>query len=80
VDPNDLNHENGKRRGDGPDELPHNAVQSSAKRSLRYHTGTIAFGALIIAIIQFIRAIVAYLEKKSKLQQSKIQKCIFCLV
>lgn len=33
---------------------------------LRYHMGTAAFGSLIIAIVEFIRAIVLYLEKKAK--------------
>jgi hypothetical protein len=80
ADPNDVNHDHGKKRGDGPDELPTFAVQAAAKRSLRYHLGTIALGAMIIAIIQFIRAVVAYLEKQSKGQKNRLQKAIFCLV
>eukprot|EP00743_Colponemidia_sp_Colp-15_P012398 GILK01014093.1.p1 GENE.GILK01014093.1~~GILK01014093.1.p1 ORF type:complete len:441 (+),score=68.54 GILK01014093.1:162-1325(+) len=32
--------------------------------AIRYHFGTIIFGALLIAIIQFIRAVVLYLEKE----------------
>jgi len=33
---------------------------------LRYHMGTAAFGSLIIAIIEFIRSVVLYIEKKCK--------------
>ena len=29
-----------------------------------YHTGSLAFGSLIIAIVQFIRAVLAYLQAK----------------
>jgi choline transporter-like protein 2/4/5 len=32
----------------------------------RWHTGSLAFGALIIAIIQFIRIVLAYMQKKLK--------------
>lgn len=59
-------------------------VINSIKTTLRYHLGSIAFGSLIIAIIQFIRAILAYLDKKSKkAQQSNmlvkfVFKCLAC--
>ena len=32
----------------------------------RYHTGSLAFGAAIIAIVQFIRAILEYVDHKLK--------------
>lgn len=41
-------------------------VKSSVAIALRYHVGTVAFGALVLAIIQFIRAILAYLQKQMK--------------
>lgn len=50
--------------------------------AVRYHLGTVAFGALIIAVIQFIRAVVMYIEhhmKKSSIPKS-ITKFIFCCV
>jgi choline transporter-like protein 2/4/5 len=50
----------------------------SFKRVVRYHLGSIAFGAFLIAVIQFIRAIFAYLDEKSKkLQQTNIAVKIF---
>lgn len=33
-------------------------------QTIRYHMGTAAFGSLIIAIMEFIRAIVLYIEKQ----------------
>ena len=35
-------------------------------RTLRYHIGTLAFGALIIAIIRMIRLMIEYIEGKLK--------------
>lgn len=47
-------------------------VLRSMKTSLFYHSGTAAFGSLIIAIIKTIRAIVAYIQKKTKDTHNKI--------
>jgi len=35
----------------------------------RFHLGSIAFGSLIIAIVQFIRLVLAYLDRKTKAMQ-----------
>ena len=50
--------------------------------ALRYHLGTVAFGSLIIAIIQFARAIVLYIEKfNDPEKQSCFVKYLFkCVV
>ncbi|CAN0007533.1 unnamed protein product, partial [Choristocarpus tenellus] len=61
-------------------------------RSVWYHSGTAAFGSLIIAIVKTIRAIVAYFQKKAKDSGNKIvqagdinailccvQCCLWCL-
>ena len=53
---------------------------------VRYHLGSIAFGALIIAICEFIRFLFNYYRKvmTSRLWSNKIMKCIFyttkCLI
>jgi len=39
------------------------------KNLIRYHLGSVAFGSFIIALIKFIRMIMAYVEKKIKKQQ-----------
>ena len=44
----------------------HCLVIQSLWRLVRYHLGTVAFGSFIIALIQFIRMIMHYIEKKLK--------------
>ena len=50
----------------------------------RYHLGSVALGSFLIAVIQLVRAILAYLDKKSKSMQDKnlaikfAFKCIGC--
>jgi hypothetical protein len=54
--------ESSRKRGNGDDELPLNAVSASARRTVCHHLGTIAFGSFIIAVIQAVRAILTYIE------------------
>jgi len=52
-----------------------------------FHTGTIAFGAFIIAVIQMIRIILEYVDNKLKGAENRIAKfiikclkcCFYCL-
>jgi choline transporter-like protein 2/4/5 len=53
-------------------------VLSSISTSILYHSGTAAFGALIIACIKMIRSCIAYLQRKAEEMNSGIAKCIFC--
>lgn len=60
-------------------------VRKSVHRLFRYHFGSIAFGSLILAIVQLIRIILAYMEaqaKKAGAKESKIAmyalKCLQC--
>lgn len=53
-------------------------VLSSICTSMWYHSGTAAFGSLIIAIIKMIRAFLAYLQKKADEMDSSIAKAILC--
>mmetsp|Transcript_14870 Transcript_14870/g.25406 ORF Transcript_14870/g.25406 Transcript_14870/m.25406 type:complete len:555 (+) Transcript_14870:337-2001(+) len=53
-------------------------VLSSITTSMWYHSGTAAFGALIIAIIKMIRAFISYLQKKADEMDSSIAKAILC--
>ncbi|CAN0430146.1 unnamed protein product, partial [Discosporangium mesarthrocarpum] len=46
-------------------------VQASCT-SVIYHSGTAAFGSLIIAVIKTVRAVVAYFQKKAKDSGNKI--------
>uniref|UniRef100_A0A8C3AQZ0 Choline transporter-like protein n=1 Tax=Cyclopterus lumpus TaxID=8103 RepID=A0A8C3AQZ0_CYCLU len=61
-----------------PDDMPAFPVFSSLGRSLRYHTGTLAFGSLILSIIQIIRVFLEYLDHKLKGAQNKFTKFLLC--
>jgi len=71
-----------KKRGNGDNELEPNPVAASVWRTIRYHLGTVAIGALIIAVIQAIRAVVKYAEMQmNKIQgQSRVRTVLFCLL
>ncbi|XP_067315136.1 choline transporter-like protein 2 isoform X1 [Pseudorasbora parva] len=70
-----------------PDDIPAFPVFNSLGRALRYHTGSLAFGSLILAIVQVIRVILEYLDQKLKGAQNKCAKfllsclkcCFWCL-
>eukprot|EP01116_Phalansterium_solitarium_P012472 TRINITY_DN2878_c0_g1_i2.p1 TRINITY_DN2878_c0_g1~~TRINITY_DN2878_c0_g1_i2.p1 ORF type:complete len:608 (+),score=118.10 TRINITY_DN2878_c0_g1_i2:131-1954(+) len=47
-----------------PESMPRLPVLAAVARTIRFHMGTVAAGSLIIAIIQFIRAVLAYLQRK----------------
>jgi choline transporter-like protein 2/4/5 len=57
-------------------------VAKSFWRTLRYHMGSIAFGSLIIAIVQAIRIVFAYITKQAEGIQgeSKIKKIILAII
>ncbi|KAM4716669.1 choline transporter-like protein 2 isoform 2-T2 [Anableps anableps] len=61
-----------------PDDIPTFPVFSSLGRSLRYHTGSLAFGSLILSIIQIIRVLLEYLDHKLKGAQNKFAKFLLC--
>lgn len=56
-------------------------ILRSFGRALRYHSGSVAFGSLILGIIQFIRLIVIYFIKKMKTYENVavrgLLKCLF---
>jgi len=58
-------------------------VLNSLYRAVRYHLGTVATAALIIAIIQFLQAVIYYIERKTKDangEPNAIQKAVFCVI
>lgn len=68
-------------RGDGPNQLSNSPVWDSVKRVFRYHLGTVACASAIIAVMQFIRACVKYIEEKTKSDPpNRLQKCVFCMI
>ncbi|XP_022611303.1 choline transporter-like protein 2 isoform X3 [Seriola dumerili] len=70
-----------------PDDIPAYPIFSSLGRALRYHTGSLAFGSLILSVVQVIRVILEYLDHKLKGAQNKFAKfllscmkcCFWCL-
>lgn len=70
-----------------PEHIPAYPIFSSLGRALRYHTGSLAFGSLILSIVQVIRVILEYLDHKLKGAQNKCAKfmlscmkcCFWCL-
>jgi len=46
---------------------------------LRYHLGTCAYGSLLIAIVQLLRAIITRFQKKAgQMTNKSLAKCMFC--
>jgi len=52
------------------------SIRTSVKRLFRYHFGSIAFGSLILAIVQMIRIILAYMETQAKKMAGKESKIV----
>ncbi|XP_068593109.1 choline transporter-like protein 2 isoform X2 [Cebidichthys violaceus] len=61
-----------------PDDMPAFPVFSALGRSLRYHTGSLAFGSLILSIIQIIRVFLEYLDHKLKGAHNKFTRFLLC--
>ncbi|XP_036610052.1 choline transporter-like protein 5 [Trichosurus vulpecula] len=63
-----------------PKDIPSRPLCASFGRALRYHTGSLAFGSLIISIVQILRVILEYLSYRLKGSQNSLVKFIlFCL-
>ncbi|XP_071802691.1 choline transporter-like protein 2 [Asterias amurensis] len=70
-----------------PQDIPAFPLFKSFYRAIRYHLGSIAFGSLIIAIIQIIRTMLEYTEAKLKGKENQVVKyilkclkcCFWCL-
>uniref|UniRef100_A0A8C3UPL4 Choline transporter-like protein n=1 Tax=Catharus ustulatus TaxID=91951 RepID=A0A8C3UPL4_CATUS len=70
-----------------PDDMPAFPLFSAFGRALRYHTGSLAFGSLVLAIVQVIRVILEYLDHRLKAAENKFAKfllsclkcCFWCL-
>ncbi|XP_033927797.1 choline transporter-like protein 2 isoform X2 [Melopsittacus undulatus] len=70
-----------------PQDIPAFPLFSSFGRALRYHTGSLAFGSLILAVVQVIRVMLEYLDHRLKAAENKVAKfllsclkcCFWCL-
>ncbi|XP_076844718.1 choline transporter-like protein 2 isoform X2 [Brachyhypopomus gauderio] len=59
-------------------DMPACPVFASLGRALRYHTGSLAFGSLILSIIQIIRVLLEYLDHKLKGAENRFAKFLLC--
>jgi hypothetical protein len=55
-----------KRKQSDPNTLSDTPVWDAIYMTLRFHMGTVILGALIMAVVNFVRAIVAYLQAKAE--------------
>ncbi|XP_054761990.2 choline transporter-like protein 4 [Lytechinus pictus] len=61
-----------------PQDIPSIPLVYSFWRAIRYHLGSMALGALIITIVQLIRALLELIEDKTKDASNVVTKFIFC--
>uniref|UniRef100_A0AAY4BYH0 Choline transporter-like protein n=1 Tax=Denticeps clupeoides TaxID=299321 RepID=A0AAY4BYH0_9TELE len=61
-----------------PADIPACPLFSSFGRAVRYHTGSLAFGALILSIVQFFRIILEYLDHKLKGAHNAFARFLLC--
>ncbi|KAL2079890.1 hypothetical protein ACEWY4_023683 [Coilia grayii] len=61
-----------------PADIPMFPLAQSFMRTLRYHVGSLAFGALILTIVQVIRIILEYLDHKFRSAQNGFTRFIMC--
>ncbi|KAK9405754.1 choline transporter-like 4 [Crotalus adamanteus] len=61
-----------------PQDIPACALPSAFLRTLRYHMGSLAFGSLILTIVQLIRMILEYLDHKLKEAENPVANFLMC--
>ncbi|KAJ8267431.1 hypothetical protein COCON_G00126030 [Conger conger] len=61
-----------------PSDIPMFPISQAFMRCLRYHVGSLAFGALILTIVQFIRIVLEYLDHKFRAVQNGCARFVMC--
>ncbi|XP_062047544.1 choline transporter-like protein 5 isoform X5 [Lepus europaeus] len=61
-----------------PDDIPPHPLFTAFGRAIRYHTGSLAFGSLIIALIQLFRIVLQYMDRHLKNAQNSISRFLQC--
>jgi hypothetical protein len=60
------------------------ALRKSVWNVVRYHLGSLAFGSFIIALVQFIRYVMMFLEKQAEARKNRVMvyvlRCVQCLI
>ncbi|KAM7388355.1 hypothetical protein PAMP_024533 [Pampus punctatissimus] len=61
-----------------PNDIPACPLYSAFSRAIRYHTGSLAFGSLILAVVQMVRLVLEYLDQKLKGSQNACTRFVLC--
>ncbi|XP_057166538.1 choline transporter-like protein 5 isoform X7 [Ursus arctos] len=61
-----------------PDDIPPYPLFTAFGRAIRYHTGSLAFGSLILALVQMFKFVLEYLDRRLKEAQNNISKFLQC--
>ncbi|XP_069863404.1 choline transporter-like protein 5 isoform X2 [Dipodomys merriami] len=61
-----------------PDDIPPHPLFTAFGRAIRYHTGSLAYGSLILAVIQTFKAALEYLDRRIKDAQNIFAKFLQC--
>ncbi|XP_015232425.1 PREDICTED: choline transporter-like protein 4 isoform X1 [Cyprinodon variegatus] len=61
-----------------PGDIPTFPVCASFMRAIRYHVGSLAFGALILTLVQIVRIILEYIDHKTKSAQNPCARFLLC--
>lgn len=68
--------------GGDASKMPRMPVVWAMRRVARYHLGSIALGAFLVAVIQFIRVVLEYVDRKTKEMQkdNPVLKYAMCCI
>eukprot|EP01083_Nonionella_stella_P027579 75984_1 len=69
-----------KVRGNDINEFSFHPIGVAMGRICRFHLGSIAFGAFIVAVVKFINAVFTYLQGKTAKKSNPLAVAIFCCV
>ncbi|XP_004390821.1 choline transporter-like protein 4 isoform X2 [Trichechus manatus latirostris] len=61
-----------------PRDIPTFPLGAAFIRTLHYHTGSLAFGALILTLVQMARVVLEYIDHKLRGVQNPVARCIMC--
>ncbi|XP_031231789.1 choline transporter-like protein 5 isoform X5 [Mastomys coucha] len=61
-----------------PEDIPKYPLFTAFGRAVRYHTGSLAFGSLILASVQLFKAIIEYLDRRLKKAQNSLAQFLQC--
>ncbi|XP_060915367.1 choline transporter-like protein 4 [Labrus mixtus] len=61
-----------------PHDIPMFPLSASFLRALRFHVGSLAFGSLILTLVQIVRIILEYIDHKTRSAQNPVARFLLC--